>query len=112
MGSGKSTFARALLESLGIEKATEGSPTFAIVHEYFAPASVVHMDFYRLKSELEIEEAGIPTYFWERDAIVITEWLSGFPVFEANVLRGKCWRVNLAFSADPALRDVEIFKPA
>src|SRR5882672_2202647 len=75
LGAGKTTFARALLEGLGVEQPPEGSPTFAIAHEYRARGrEVVHIDFYRLKHESEIDEAGIPAYFWERDAIVICEW--------------------------------------
>src|SRR4051812_19325140 len=60
MGVGKTTFARALLEGLGVVQPPEGSPTFAIAHEYFsARGDVVHIDFYRLKSEAEIEDAGV-----------------------------------------------------
>ena len=87
MGSGKSTFARALLESLGASRPAEGSPSFAIAHEYETPrGETVHVDFYRIRSEREIAEAGIPAYYWERDAIVISEWLSNWPKFESAVL--------------------------
>ena len=56
------------------------------------------MDFYRLKREAEIEEAGLMTYFWERDAIVISEWISLFPGFRDAVLKtrsGRAFRVTL-----------------
>lgn len=86
MGVGKTTFARALLAGLGLVQPPEGSPTFAIAHEYSTPqGEVAHVDFYRLNSELEIEEAGIPAYLWERNLIVITEWLSSWPGFEDQV---------------------------
>src|SRR5262245_58300605 len=57
LGAGKTTFARALLEALGVHQPPEGSPTFAIAHEYRARAvpEIVHIDFYRLKHESEIE---------------------------------------------------------
>ncbi len=102
MGVGKTTFARALLAGLGLEQPPEGSPTFAIAHEYDTPQGpVVHMDFYRLKSEIEIDEAGIPSYFWERDLIAITEWLSSWPNFEREVLKsGRIFRVTLTHSKD------------
>src|SRR4051812_16090482 len=63
MGAGKTTFSRALLAGLGVEQPPEGSPTFAIAHEYRTSrpggvGQVVHIDFYRLRSESEIEEAG------------------------------------------------------
>ena len=99
MGSGKTTFARALLFGLGVLQPPEGSPTFALAHEYESPAGgIAHLDFYRLRSTLEIEEAGIPAYFWERDLIVISEWISEWPEFERQVSEGHTtWQVKLAF---------------
>lgn len=90
MGTGKSTFARWILESLQTHSLSEGSPTFSIAHEYkTSRGDLVHIDFYRLKSLSEIEEAGLPSYFWERQAIVLTEWLSLWPDFEKSVLLQK-----------------------
>ncbi len=106
LGAGKTTFARFLLESLGVSQPPEGSPTFAIAHEYFSRrGEVIHIDFYRLKSEAEIDAAGIPSYFWERDAIVISEWASQFPGFfekaSATAREGcRSWSVRLAFAAE------------
>ena len=117
MGVGKTTFARGLLAGLGLNQPPEGSPTFAIAHEYETPKGpVVHMDFYRLRSENEIDEAGIPSYFWERDLIVITEWLSSWPDFEAQVLQsGRVFRIELEQATEsnspselPSLRTVRI----
>jgi tRNA threonylcarbamoyl adenosine modification protein YjeE len=109
MGAGKTTFARALLAGLGVVQPPEGSPSFAIAHEYASPrGSVVHIDFYRLKHESEIEEAGIDAYFWERpDGIVISEWVSLFPRFEAAVKKSqKVWRVKIQIEGEK--RDLEI----
>ncbi|OFZ53669.1 MAG: tRNA (adenosine(37)-N6)-threonylcarbamoyltransferase complex ATPase subunit type 1 TsaE [Bdellovibrionales bacterium RIFOXYC1_FULL_54_43] len=112
MGSGKTTFARALLLSLGIRQPPEGSPSFAIAHEYDAPVGgVVHIDFYRIRSEAEIDDAGIPSYYWERELLVISEWLSLWPEFEAQVRKsGRLWQVRLEFSTTGAAdqRDLEI----
>lgn len=113
MGAGKTTFARALLGALGIEQPPEGSPSFAIAHEYWCRrGDVVHMDLYRIKSEGEIEEAGLETYFWERELIAITEWLASWPGFERAVRRsGVCWRVEIAFRpGEEVRRDVRIFR--
>src|SRR4051812_3947202 len=56
MGAGKSTFARALIEALGVRQVPEGSPSFAIAHEYLTDAKleVIHLDLYRIRSEAEI----------------------------------------------------------
>ncbi len=113
MGVGKTTFARSLLLGLGIEQPPEGSPTFAIAHEYeSSQGGVVHIDFYRLKSETEIQDAGILSYYWERSLITVSEWLSAFPEFEKKVLQsGKIWRVELSYSIEtPSLRNIRIFK--
>lgn len=109
MGVGKTTFARALLHALGVEQPPEGSPTFAIAHEYDSPhGGVIHIDYYRLKSESEIDDAGIPSYYWERDLIVISEWLSSWPELEQKVIQsGRTWQVRLSFS-DSVTRNVEI----
>jgi tRNA threonylcarbamoyladenosine biosynthesis protein TsaE len=107
MGAGKTTFTRALLEGLGVLQPAEGSPSFAIAHEYAGPRfEVIHIDFYRIKSEAEIVEAGIEAYFWERPkALVISEWTSLWPGFEASVTatvpaQARLWRVDLAFAGD------------
>lgn len=113
MGSGKSTFARMLLNSLGIQQSSEGSPTFPIAHEYeCSKGGIVHLDFYRIKNETEIEFAGIPAYYWERSLIVISEWLSMWSEFEEKVYKfssGRIWRVSLSFSShSTSHRGIEI----
>ena len=110
MGAGKTTFARALLLALGVRQPPEGSPTFAIAHEYDGKScSVIHLDLYRLKSEAEIDDSGIPSYFWEREAIVICEWLSQFPDFAERVLKsGRNWTVRIDFTEDPARRSLRV----
>ncbi|MDR3607673.1 MAG: tRNA (adenosine(37)-N6)-threonylcarbamoyltransferase complex ATPase subunit type 1 TsaE [Oligoflexia bacterium] len=114
LGAGKTTFARALLRALGVIQPPEGSPTFAIAHEYETASrvGVVHVDLYRLKSEAEIDEAGIPDYFWDPSRIVICEWLSMWSDFERAVLKsGRNWRVSLEASEDVNSRDVLITRP-
>lgn len=116
MGAGKTTFTRALLEGLGVLQPAEGSPSFAIAHEYSSPRfDVIHIDFYRIKSEAEIVFAGIEAYFWERSqALVIAEWTSLWAEFEAAVEatvqdKARIWRVELAFSPQqPLCRELEI----
>jgi len=114
IGVGKTTFAKAVLQGLGVDQPPEGSPTFAIAHEYQSPtAEVVHLDLYRIKCEEELDEAGIPAYFWERRAIVLVEWLSLFPEFSAAVHRSRLsqthlWEVTLSF--DKTQRAIRIVK--
>ena len=114
MGAGKTTLTRFLLQALGVVQPPEGSPTFAIAHEYDSPrGGVVHIDYYRIRSETEIDEAGIPSYYWERNLIVISEWLSSWPEFENQVLSsGRIWKIKLSFDENPShaapLRKLEL----
>jgi tRNA threonylcarbamoyl adenosine modification protein YjeE len=111
MGAGKTTFARSLLSALGVIQPPEGSPSFAIAHEYHSPrGGIVHIDFYRIRHEAEIDDAGIPAYYWERELIVISEWLSSWPEFENQVLgSGRAWRVSIGFCLESPLgRNVDI----
>lgn len=118
MGVGKTTFARHLLHALGVVQPPEGSPTFAIVHEYRgSPGEVIHIDLYRIRYPEEIDETGIPAYFWERTAVVICEWASMWPEFEKAVLDSagrnhyRVWEVRIDFDPnDVALRSIRIFK--
>lgn len=115
MGAGKTTFCRALLHGLGVVQPPEGSPSFAIAHEYQSPkGDVIHMDFYRLRDESEIDDAGIPAYYWERNAIVISEWLSNFPNFQAQVFKlDQVWKVSIDFAEGIAdCRRVDIVGPS
>lgn len=73
---------------------------------------MIHVDFYRIKSEDEIEDAGIPEYFWNKDGIVLSEWTSLFPEFEKSVVESaasgsRVWRVELKIISESE-RDLEI----
>lgn len=60
MGTGKTTFIKALCRVLGVTDAMS-SPTFSIANEYrrVNGGSVFHFDFYRMKSAEEAFEAGL-----------------------------------------------------
>ncbi len=89
LGAGKSTLARAIIEAFGVQRKTEGSPTFAIAHEYLSAEShrIVHADGYRLRSEAELEATGLLETLWDPEAIILFEWLDLFPEVE-SALRG------------------------
>ena len=95
MGAGKSTLARAILKGLGVTREGEGSPTFPIAHEYsnLKKEKILHVDFYRLKSEAEIEATGLTEAFWNRDLIILSEWTSQFAEFYRALKDSKDLRV-------------------
>ncbi len=113
LGAGKTTFARELLLALGVLQPPEGSPTFAIAHEYDSEsARIIHVDLYRLKNAEEIEDAGIVSYFWDPAVVVICEWLSMWEAFQSDVLKsGRNWRVQLDFSEVNELRGFSLTMP-
>jgi tRNA threonylcarbamoyladenosine biosynthesis protein TsaE len=111
MGAGKSTLARLLLEALRVERPSEGSPTFAICHEYNAPGfpRIAHVDLYRLRQENEIEEAGINDLVWRPEVVSLIEWASLFPDWTrslANTL--PVLKIELRHQEDPMRRWVSV----
>ena len=66
MGAGKTTFIHHLCDYLSVED-TVSSPTFALINEsHFEEENrdsiIYHMDWYRLKSEVEAMSAGMEDY--------------------------------------------------
>lgn len=112
LGAGKSTLARAALGALGIRREAEGSPTFAIAHEYLSSEGrrVVHADGYRLKSEAELEMTGVLEALWDPEVFVLFEWMDLFPD-TTRALRESdlptLW-VRLDFATDPSSREIEV----
>lgn len=64
MGSGKTTFIKAVCHEMGVID-TVTSPTFTLVNEYRRRGSgpVYHFDFYRIKKITEVLDFGIEEYF-------------------------------------------------
>jgi tRNA threonylcarbamoyladenosine biosynthesis protein TsaE len=79
MGTGKTTFIKALAKQLGVVGATS-SPTFSLVNEYEAHNNqlIYHFDFYRLKTETEALDMGADEYFYSGHWCFI-EWAQNIP---------------------------------
>ena len=75
MGAGKTTFIKALCETLGVTDVIN-SPTFSIVNEYRADGTgelIYHFDFYRIKKLEEVYDMGYEDYFFS-GAVCFIEW--------------------------------------
>ncbi len=73
LGSGKTTFVRALVGARGIDENTVSSPSYTFVNEYPGEPPVYHFDFYRLGDVRELHEIGWEEYL-AREGLVLVEW--------------------------------------
>lgn len=73
LGTGKTTFVRAVLQSMG-EQGKIKSPTYTIIETYTINAwHILHADFYRLADPEELYFLGIDNYLNEK-TIFFIEW--------------------------------------
>jgi tRNA threonylcarbamoyladenosine biosynthesis protein TsaE len=71
LGAGKTTFVKGIAEACGVTVQVR-SPTFALMHRYRGRPDVIHVDLYREKSamaldDLALDEAG-------EAAVIVVEW--------------------------------------
>lgn len=73
LGAGKTTFARALLQALGVGERVK-SPTYSLVESYRAgDLDIHHLDLYRIADPGELEWLGLDG-LWRPGALVLVEW--------------------------------------
>lgn len=74
MGTGKTTFIRAVVHALGVKDEAVNSPTFSIVNEYESNKGLLyHFDFYRINTVQEAIDFGLYDYF-DSGHICFLEW--------------------------------------
>ena len=97
MGSGKTTFIKAICEELGVTDVIT-SPTFAIVNEYHSEQTskpIFHFDFYRIKKLEEVYDMGYEDYFYS-GSLCFLEW----PELIEEILPADVVKVKIEGQAD------------
>ncbi|KTD22029.1 ATPase or kinase [Legionella lansingensis] len=106
IGTGKTTFIRAMLRALGIESAVK-SPTFSLIESYQCNnAQIHHFDLYRIHDEAELEYIGFRDYFRE-DSVCCIEW----PERAWNFLRASDINFNFAIKGSGRLLTIKALSP-
>lgn len=74
LGSGKTTWVRAMLRGLGYEGRVP-SPTYTLLEDYrLGGLTVVHLDLYRLATADELEYLGIRDWLEDPGVWLLVEW--------------------------------------
>jgi tRNA threonylcarbamoyladenosine biosynthesis protein TsaE len=74
LGSGKTTWVRAMLRGLGYGGRVP-SPTYTLLEQYaFEELTVVHLDLYRLRGADELENLGLRDWLAEPNVWLAVEW--------------------------------------
>lgn len=81
LGSGKTTFTKALGKALGIRE-TITSPTFVMMQQYQTgkenkqgqPLWLYHLDLYRTKDYTDVASLGIEQYWGHPQTVTVIEW--------------------------------------
>jgi tRNA threonylcarbamoyladenosine biosynthesis protein TsaE len=101
LGSGKTTFVRAVVRALHGDDPTS-SPTFTFRHRYDGTPPVDHLDLYRIETAAELPELGLEEAFDGR-SVVLVEWWENAP----QLLPARRFELRLAGAGDqPRVLDV------
>jgi len=95
LGTGKTTFARAIIQQRGKTDSVT-SPTFTLIETYHLDdVLVAHLDLYRIESDAEMEGIGLRDYL-DGDWICLIEWPDRAP----SMLPDPDLTVNLAYEGN------------
>lgn len=105
LGSGKTTFVRAVVRALHGDDPTS-SPTFTFWHRYAGDPPVDHLDLYRVETPAELTELGLEDAF-DGHSIVLVEWWERAP----DLLPGRRYELTFGGVGDGP-RELDVTEPA
>lgn len=73
LGAGKTSLSYGIALGLGVKEQYITSPTFTFVNEYEGRVPFYHIDLYRLKDPVELENIGFEEYI-DSDGVTVIEW--------------------------------------
>lgn len=107
LGSGKTTFVKAIVKSLGGNESDVTSPTFVIMKSYPLRRGpwkkLIHIDAYRLDTPEDAEKLRLSEVFSDLNNLVLIEW----PEKIAPYLPQKTTTVSFTF-IDENTRKIEV----
>ncbi|MGA8534934.1 MAG: tRNA (adenosine(37)-N6)-threonylcarbamoyltransferase complex ATPase subunit type 1 TsaE [Candidatus Tumulicola sp.] len=105
LGSGKTTFVRAVVKALHRSDQTS-SPTFTFWHRYEGRPPIDHLDLFRLDDPSELAELGLEEAFSD-DSIALVEWWRNAPL----LIPTRRYEIDIGGAGD-APRTVIVREPA
>ena len=106
LGTGKTTFLRALMTVLGM-RGNQGfsSPTFTILNQYHLKNYLVnHFDLYRLHQFSEFKNLDFIAFFHEPKAITFIEWGDKFGELESYFTK----KIHFEYTQTPDARQISV----
>lgn len=107
LGSGKTTFAQAMGQCLGVRENMH-SPTFVILKiyriEHKGFKNLIHIDAYRLEDEKELSSLGWEDFIKEPENLILIEW----PENVKGIMPSDVQKVSFHGGDDEFTREVEV----
>jgi tRNA threonylcarbamoyladenosine biosynthesis protein TsaE len=120
LGSGKTTWVRAMLRGLG-HGGRVPSPTYTLLEQYSVEGfTVVHLDLYRLRGGDELEHLGLRDWLAEANCWMAVEWPERAPqlaercdlVLEFAVTGASARSVTVRARTDPGNEALKVIRQA
>lgn len=98
LGAGKTALTQQIALGLDVPSSCYvTSPSFAVLQEYPGRVPLYHMDFYRLSSEVDVEDMGLDEFFF-LSGLTVIEW----SIRAGSLIPGSRLLLNMTIAEDLA----------